>query len=140
MTIDAAIFSELQTILPQTRIVAAGAGFALTADPYVAFTRSSADHGRHLRGGAGSVMYRYELNVYSRTRATVTVLVDTIREGLDNRRGTIGTPDADLEVDAIFLDSEDFLYEPSRSGSSEGWHRALLGLIVWTQETVTPTP
>ncbi len=138
MTIDAALFAELKTVLPGTRVVVAGAGYALTADPYVAFERSSAEHLRHMTGGAGEVQYRYDVNVYSRTRSKVSALVDLIREALDNRRGTIGAPDADLDVDAIFLDSEDFLYEPARSGSSGGWHRALLGLTVWTAETKTP--
>ena len=132
MTIDAALFAELKTVLPGTRIVAAGAGFALTADPYVAFERSSAEHLRHMTGGAGSVQYRYDVNIYSRTRSKVSALVDRIREAMDNRRGTIGAPDAPMDVDTIFLDSGDFLYEPARSGSSGGCHRALLGLTVWT--------
>lgn len=138
MTIDAALFAELKTVLPGTRIVAAGAGFALTADPYVAFERSSAEHLRHMTGGAGSVQYRYDVNIYSRTRSKVSALVDRIREAMDNRRGTIGAPAAPMDVDTIFLDSEDFLYEPARSGSSGGWHRALLGLTVWTAESKTP--
>ena len=62
------------------------------------------------------------------------------RTTLENRTGTIGAPAAELDIHAVFLDSETFLYEPDRAGSALGWHRAALGLIVWVSETVTPSP
>ena len=142
MTIDAALFAELKTIgtrsTPNAAVYAEGAGVARNTDPYMTFERTSADHHRHMTAGAGLVSYGYDVNVYSRSRATVAFLVDAIREALDHRLGTIGAPAADLDVAAVFLEQEIFLYEPDRAGAAGGWHRANVGMILWLAETVTP--
>lgn len=141
---DEALFAELKvigaTVTPAARVVAAGASLPFTSDPYIAFGQADAEHHRHMSGGAGMAMVRYDVDIYSRRRATVRALTDAVRTTLDNRTGTIGSPDAELDVYAVFLDDERFLYEPDRAGSSAGWHRAALGLIVWVAETVTPSP
>lgn len=141
---DAALFAELQVIAkmvtPAARVVAAGASLPFTSDPYIAFAQNDAEHHRHMTGGAGMAMVRYDVDIFSRRRSTVRALADAVRTTLDNRTGTIGAPDAELDVHAVFLDSETFLYEPDRAGSALGWHRAALGLIVWVSETVTPSP
>ncbi len=141
-TIDAALFAELKTIgatvTPAATVYAEGAGGGRSADPFITFARSGGTHHRVMSGGAELADYRYGLDVYSRKRATVSALVDQIREALDNRIGTIGAPAAGLEVHLVLMDAEDYLYEPDRAGAAGGWHRANLSIIVWTAETKTP--
>lgn len=138
-TIDTALAAELRTIAAQfgARVIAEGAGFAESHDPYLSFSVQSSDHVRHMTGGAGLVMYRYNVDVYSRTRSTVAAIVDSIRESLDNRIGMIGAPDG-VVVASVTLDGETNLYEPDRAGRAGGWHRSNLDIVVWISETETP--
>ena len=72
---DAALFAELQVIAkmvtPAARVVAAGASLPFTSDPYIAFAQNDAEHHRHMTGGAGMAMVRYDGDLLPPRRSTV---------------------------------------------------------------------
>lgn len=107
------------------------------ARPLIVYSQISADHAHHLRGAAGLVQARFQIDSYGADAAGARLLSDKVRLALDGQYDTtFGSGDYTAAVRSCVLEDEREGFDTPFDGGQSGVHRVIQTFSIWHTETV----
>lgn len=147
MSIRAAIYSHLTTTASITATLSSatavfGPGTFPNSPPekYIVIGQISKVPARHLGGGSGIARVRIQFDCWTNTPEATDLIVEALREAMDNYRGLLGVDASQVFANQIHLDDDSDDDAEPINASQVGKVGRRVDFLITHEESVTPVP
>lgn len=145
MSIRAAIYSHLTTTAQITDTLSSATDVFGPAtfpnsppEKYIIIGQVSKVSERHLGGGSGIATVRIQFDCWTNTPEATDLIVEALRETLDNYRDPLGTGSSQVFANQIHMDDDNDREAVPINASQQGKAGRSVDFLITHQESVTP--
>lgn len=104
----------------------------LSDGPYIIYMNVSRTRERHMGGGSGLALARYQLDAWAASYTEARALADAVRAALDNVQDEdMGAAGSTVHVDSAVLDNENDVFGEPTDGGQRAPSRVSLDFLIW---------